>query len=79
MAVALSKMNAFSDALNACSEAFSVVKKYGLPSDAKLLFRRGSALLSLKAFDAAVKDLDAASSLSPQDIAITMKLKEARR
>ena len=79
MAVVLSKMSAFSDALNACSDAFSVVKKYSLPRDAKLLFRRGSALLSLKEFDAAVEDLDAASLLSPQDTAIATKLRDARK
>ena len=79
MAVVLLKMSAFSDALNACSDAFSVVKKYSLPRDAKLLFRRGSALLSLKEFDAAVEDLDAASLLSPQDTAIAAKLRDARK
>eukprot|EP01038_Epipyxis_sp_PR26KG_P010156 gene10156-13663_t len=72
-------MGLYEDAINCCNDALKIIKVKDLSDDAKLLYRRGIAYLSLKNYDDSIIDLQAASKIAPNDNNIINKLKEAIR
>ncbi|CCW59637.1 unnamed protein product [Phytomonas sp. EM1] len=68
------KLGLWRNVINNCTNALELS-----PNHPKALFRRGQAYLSMKDFDAAVKDLEMARELSKDDPAVVAELTRAKK